>query len=68
MTDKLGRWVFLHAGSGGWEWQRINEESGTDIQRSERVFRSLLECIRDATEHGYLAPGHNEPATPRRRQ
>jgi len=68
MTDKLGRWVFLHAGAGGWEWRRLHEESGIDVQRSERVFRSLLECIRDATAHGYLAPGHDEPATPRRRQ
>jgi hypothetical protein len=65
MADKLGSWVFLHAGAAGWEWRRIDPAGGADLQRSTRVFSSLLECINDAKRYGYLPPGHNEPGNPR---
>ena len=65
MADKLGNWVFLNTG-GRWEWRRLDPNGSADLQRSARVFASLIECMNDAKQNGYLPPGHNETATPRR--
>jgi hypothetical protein len=65
MADKLGNWVFLNT-SGRWEWRRLDPNGSADLARSAGVFSSLMECMNDARKHGYLPPGYNEPATPRR--
>ena len=40
----------------------FNKDGSVDFA----AFASLLECMNDAKQHGYLPPGHNEPASPRR--
>ena len=51
-----GHWLFLHVrGGNGWEWQRVDRESGELLERSRQLFMALRDCIGDATTHGYPA-------------
>ena len=65
MVDKVGGWVFVSS-AAGWEWRRMDPHTGEELKRGG-PFRSLIACMTDATANGYLAPGHNEPASPKRR-
>ena len=46
---QFARWV------QGWQWHRLGE-GGEPSRKSTRVFPTLLECLEDATRHGY-SPG-----------
>jgi hypothetical protein len=39
-------------GDRTWEW-RVFAEDGRELRRSGRAFRTLIECVRDATRNGY---------------
>jgi hypothetical protein len=64
MQHMRGQWLFLHVrGGNGWEWQRLDRESGEPLERSGKLFATLRDCIVDAAAHGYPRPAHsNEPA------
>lgn len=35
-----------------WRWQKC-EDAGAVLESSEKTFRTLTDCMRDAREHGY---------------
>ena len=56
-----GQWLFLHVrGGNGWEWQRLDRESGEPLERSRELFATLRDCIADATTHGYLGAARED--------
>ena len=61
----MNGWQFARAPQG-WEWHRLGENGQPRMNRS-RAFASLLECLEDATRHGYSVsvPGANvRPESP----
>jgi hypothetical protein len=56
MADGLGRWVFIHADNGEWEWRHLSRATGGEIGRGTQTFRTLHVCIADAHRHGYMPP------------
>ena len=56
----LDGWKFTTSASGTWEW--AYEESPCLPRRSARSFRTLLECLADASAHGYERNAADDPA------
>jgi hypothetical protein len=46
-------WTFSQTPTQEWEWVCMDPE-GNVAARSTRTFKTLMECVQDATKHGYL--------------
>lgn len=48
-------WQFAQH-DGGWVWIHIDPATEREIERAQAAFRTLIECVSDAREHGYAFP------------
>jgi hypothetical protein len=48
----LDVWVFQRNDDGDWVWQRLSPDREVLLQ-SPAGFRTMEDCTRDATRHGY---------------
>ena len=46
-------WSFVRTRSGGWIWKHAARPGDAVAAHSSRTFKTLPECIADATVHGY---------------
>ncbi len=49
---KTSDWIFYTDASGNHRWQRLGDDGSVAVE-SRAAFASCVECINDASEHGY---------------
>jgi hypothetical protein len=63
------RWIFVttRLQRDDWRWQQL-DETGNVVKRSRVAFPFFLQCVADATKHGYVAEAQTAGATAKRSQ
>jgi len=59
--DSLANWNFDKGATGRWTWSYIEPTAGRETTCSLQTFASLVECMNDATRHGYKINSNSAP-------